>query len=137
MASDEDYMAFLNAASSGIEGGKAKAATGQEARCKTMDEGVEVPEVLGKVCKEAVYESDADEPFVKVGLRYHGSDGLPDEGMSTTAAGGGCHGRTLTESSRVCQVGRVSEGAGDAGDHHGSCRLGSAGTVQPGDRGGT
>lgn len=85
MASDEDYMAFLDKANAdpslgySVTGAKA----GEKMQLKTLDEGLDVPKEL-KVATEKeewVYVSDADEPFVAVSLRIHGEK-LPDEGLS-------------------------------------------------------
>jgi hypothetical protein len=87
MASDEDYMAFLNKAnedpSKGYNTTSAAAATGAgsgKIQLKTVDAGVEVPRELKAATdkEEWVYISDADEPFVAVSLRLEGST-LPDE----------------------------------------------------------
>jgi hypothetical protein len=86
MATDEDYMSFLDKAnkdpSEGYDKGVNNASSGKGGQFKTTDVGVEVPRVLVKVTKEAFYTSDADEPFEAVGLRWdEGGRGLPDEGM--------------------------------------------------------
>ncbi|CAM1503859.1 Fc.00g014500.m01.CDS01 [Cosmosporella sp. VM-42] len=73
MASDEDYMAFLNKANQET----APAKTQQSGTVKTKTVDGEVPKALKNVCKDAVYISDADEPFEEVSLKYDG--GLPDE----------------------------------------------------------
>lgn len=84
MASDEDYMAFLDKANQDPSLGYS--ATGQKAggevQLKTMDEGAEVPNELRMATEreEWVYVSDADEPFVAVSLKLDGGK-LPDEGL--------------------------------------------------------
>jgi hypothetical protein len=83
MASDEDYMSFLDKANQDASGG-GKASTqsgGQNQKFKTTDSGAEVPKEIQEVTKDAFYVSDADEPFVGVSLKYDGSDSMPDEGM--------------------------------------------------------
>ncbi|UNI20101.1 hypothetical protein JDV02_006225 [Purpureocillium takamizusanense] len=82
MASDEDYMAFLDKANKDLDEGKAhaqsQAAGGSKTQFKAMDAGMEAPSAISKVCQSEVYVSDADEPFEAVSLKYSGSD-LPDE----------------------------------------------------------
>lgn len=81
MASDEDYMAFLNKANEDPSAGTSNAASSsKKVELKTTDDGVDVPGVLVRATKDAWYVSDADEPFVVVALKHDG--GLPDEGMS-------------------------------------------------------
>jgi hypothetical protein len=83
MASDEDYMAFLNKANQDADEGKAAATTqsaGQQRTFKTADEGSELPKSIADVCKDTFYVSEADEPFKGVSLRWKGEGGLPDEG---------------------------------------------------------
>jgi hypothetical protein len=81
MASDDDYMAFLNKANEDPSAGTSKSASeDKKAEFKTMDEDVDVPGVLVRATKDAWYVSDADERFVVVALRYEGGK-LPDEGM--------------------------------------------------------
>jgi hypothetical protein len=53
---------------------------------KTVDSGVTVPKQILKVTKEAIYTSDADEPFVPVALKWNeDGKGLPDEGMFSSS----------------------------------------------------
>ncbi|KAI0137239.1 hypothetical protein BJ170DRAFT_678090 [Xylariales sp. AK1849] len=79
MASDEDYMAFLDKANEDPSEGYAKPAGGKQ-EFKATDAGVQVPAVLKDVVKNAFYVSDADEPFVPVCLKWdEGGKGLPDE----------------------------------------------------------
>jgi hypothetical protein len=95
MATDEDYMSFLDKANQDVSGGKQTTAQGSKFQFKTTDAGSEVPKAIREACKDAVYVSDADEPFEEVSLRWNG-DGLPDEGMlsfvptSFSAADGRC-----------------------------------------------
>lgn len=82
MASDDDYMAFLNKANQDPSEGYAKKPTtaAAEQGFKTTDAGVEVPAMLLKVAGDSFYVSDADEPFVPVSLSWNeGGKGLPDE----------------------------------------------------------
>ncbi|OAA71198.1 hypothetical protein ISF_01749 [Cordyceps fumosorosea ARSEF 2679] len=85
MASDEDYMSFLNKANQDADEAHAKASgtartqAGSRAKLKTLDAGQKAPQGIVKVCKEVVYTSDADEPFEPVSLKYTGDGGLPDE----------------------------------------------------------
>ncbi|POS83528.1 hypothetical protein EPUL_003954 [Erysiphe pulchra] len=70
---DKDYMEFLN---------KANEIDFQSNRTdkfelKSLDQNLEIPEVLQKATQEAYYISDADEPFVPVVLKV--KDGIPDE----------------------------------------------------------
>jgi hypothetical protein len=86
MASDEDYMAFLDKANADPNAGYTATAAkkaGGLAQLKTMDEGVEVPTELKMATEkeEWVYVSDADQPFVAVSLKCPGEK-LPDEGLS-------------------------------------------------------
>jgi hypothetical protein len=88
MASDEDYMAFLNKAnkdpSEGYEQATTTSSGGAGGPFKTTDSGVEVPKVLLAVTRGKFYVSDADEPWEAVGLGWNeGGRGLPDEGESS------------------------------------------------------
>lgn len=83
MASDQDYMAFLDKANNDADEAHASAAktqSGSRAQLKALDAGQTAPKSIVDVCKEAVYTSDADEPFEQVSLKYTGANGLPDEG---------------------------------------------------------
>lgn len=89
MASDEDYMAFLNKAnqdpSEGVAAPAQAPGQGQEgrARLRTTQQGVEVPAPLARLVGkgDAFYVSDADEPFEAVALGWdEAGKGLPDEG---------------------------------------------------------
>ncbi|KAK4067084.1 uncharacterized protein Triagg1_7812 [Trichoderma aggressivum f. europaeum] len=81
MASDEDYMAFLNKANQDADEGRAAAAQSSVAQrtFKTADEGSELPKSIAEVCRGAFYVSEADEPFKGVSLKWKGEGGLPDE----------------------------------------------------------
>ncbi|KAK5997034.1 hypothetical protein PT974_02384 [Cladobotryum mycophilum] len=82
MASDEDYMAFLNKANQDTDDARVAAATTQSfypPQFKTTDAGSEVPKVIRDAIGDAVYVSDADEPFHGVSLKWSGEGGLPDE----------------------------------------------------------
>ncbi|KAK4234309.1 hypothetical protein C8A03DRAFT_37927 [Achaetomium macrosporum] len=83
MASDEDYMAFLNKANEDPSKGLARGSTAPQASAKSFratQEGVEVPVPLVKVCENRDYVSDADMPFEAVALGWdEGGKGLPDE----------------------------------------------------------
>lgn len=80
MASDDAYAAFLEQANRDPNsGGTHAAATRPNRELKSVDEGEEVPRVLGEVTRGKFYVSDADEGFVPVCLRWGESD-LPDEG---------------------------------------------------------
>jgi hypothetical protein len=85
MASDEDYMAFLNKANQDPSEGVTPASTQAQGKpvFRTRQEGVEVPAVLDRLAKHggAFYTSDADEPFEAVALAWdEDGKGLPDEG---------------------------------------------------------
>jgi hypothetical protein len=84
MASDEDYMAFLDKANQDPSIGYSAMGqkTGGKVQLKTMDEGAEVPNELRMATEreEWIYSSDADEPFVAVSLKLKGEK-LPDEGL--------------------------------------------------------
>ncbi|KAF7532152.1 hypothetical protein G7Z17_g13669 [Cylindrodendrum hubeiense] len=78
MASDDDYMAFLNKANQDTGAGATTQSSGKIA-LKAKDAGSEVPKEISKVCRDAVYISDADEPFEEVSLKWDGKNGLPTE----------------------------------------------------------
>ena len=80
MASDDDYMAFLNKANKDPNEGTAKTQGKEKIELKAVDQGVKVPAGLKKATSDAFYVSDADEPFVPVVLKYEGKK-LPDEGQ--------------------------------------------------------
>ncbi|QYT01431.1 hypothetical protein H0G86_008469 [Trichoderma simmonsii] len=86
MASDEDYMAFLNKANQDADEGRAAQAAqssrggaGQQRTFKTADEGSELPKSIAEAIRDAFYVSEADEPFKGVSLKWKGEGGLPDE----------------------------------------------------------
>lgn len=94
MASDEDYMNFLNKANEDAGGGSASAQrSGGQDKFKTTDSGRQVPQAIQKAIKDEVYVTDADEPFEGVALKCSG--GLPDEGTSI-------HSRATGSMSRTC-----------------------------------
>jgi hypothetical protein len=80
MASDEDYMAFLDKANKNPNEGTAKTQSKGKVELKAVDQGVKVPAGLKKATSDAFYVSDADEPFVPVCLKFEGKK-LPDEGQ--------------------------------------------------------
>jgi hypothetical protein len=87
MASDEDYMNFLDKANKDPSEGVAKSQQQglAKAQFKTTDKGVEIPAALKEVTQDAFYTSDADEPFVPVALNWdEAGKGLPDEGEFTS-----------------------------------------------------
>lgn len=80
MASDDAYAAFLERANQDPMQGRTHAAAARPNReLKSVDEGEEVPRVLGDATRGKFYVSEADEGFVPVCLRWTGDD-LPDEG---------------------------------------------------------
>ncbi|KAK0741035.1 hypothetical protein B0T18DRAFT_432234 [Schizothecium vesticola] len=86
MASDDDYLAFLNKANQDPSEGRATTtATDTNSPFKITSAGVAVPRVLQALTRreDLVYVSDADEPFFPVALRFGGGQGggggLPDE----------------------------------------------------------
>lgn len=82
MASDGDYMSFLDKANQDVSGGSASTAQkGGSFQFKATDTEVEVPKEIKEVTQDAFFVSEADEPFVAVALKYDGSS-LPDEGAS-------------------------------------------------------
>ncbi len=85
MASDEDYMSFLDKANKDPSEGYAQT-QGAKAQFKTTDHGASVPEPLVAATREAFYTSDADEPFVPVALAWESDKGLPDEGECAARA---------------------------------------------------
>lgn len=73
MASDADYMDFLNKANRQREAGSNQLSTesSQQISTKTVEPGVAVPGVLKEV--DAFYTSDTDEPFEPVLLKWDGA----------------------------------------------------------------
>ncbi|KAG5971768.1 hypothetical protein E4U55_001088 [Claviceps digitariae] len=81
MASDDDYMSFLDKANRDLSEGQALAKTHDvesKTAFKTTDAGMQAPRVIREACEDAVFVTDADEPFEEVSLKWDG-DGLPDE----------------------------------------------------------
>jgi len=80
MASDEDYMSFLNKANENPSAGVTTSSKKEKVQLKTKDAGAEIPSVLKIPTEneEWIYSSDADEPFVGVNLKISGGK-LPDE----------------------------------------------------------
>lgn len=75
-------MAFLNKANEDTSNGHAASVKNkQPAQFKTKDSGSQVPGPIQAAVSDAVYTSDADEPFEAVSLKWEGN-GLPDEGES-------------------------------------------------------
>lgn len=84
MASDEDYMAFLDKANRDPNEGYAKPQSSSNgssgAPFKATDDGAQIPAAIQEATREAFYVSDADEPFVPVCLAWDETGkGLPDE----------------------------------------------------------
>ncbi|KAI0025111.1 hypothetical protein F4780DRAFT_722279 [Xylariomycetidae sp. FL0641] len=81
MASDEDYMAFLDKANQDPSAGSSSVKTqDKKDEFKATDDGASVPALLQQATRDAFYVSDADEPFVPVCLEWdEGGKGLPDE----------------------------------------------------------
>ncbi|KAJ9141915.1 hypothetical protein NKR23_g7637 [Pleurostoma richardsiae] len=79
MATDDDYMAFLDKANKDPSEGHAKAQGGGSGGFKAADEGAPVPQALAAAARGKFYTSDADEPFVPVSLAWEGGEELPDE----------------------------------------------------------
>jgi hypothetical protein len=99
MASDQDYMSFLDKAnedpSKGVQKQSGSGSDNKKKKAfRTTQEGVDVPTPLARVCERgAFYTSDADEPFEAVALRWdEGGRGLPDEGMSFIFSSSSCFG---------------------------------------------
>lgn len=82
MASDDDYMNFLNKANEDPSAGSAQTTAKDSGKkeLKATDHGAEIPQPLVKATEDAFYVSDADEPFVPVSLAWEKGEGLPDEG---------------------------------------------------------
>lgn len=82
MASDSDYMDFLNKANEDPNQGSVSAQAQQgkgKKELKAADHGAEIPQPLVAATQDAFYMSDADEPFVPVSLAWEKGDGLPNE----------------------------------------------------------
>jgi hypothetical protein len=83
MSSDQDYASFLDKANQDPAKGVASSQQASKKKLRTTQHGVEVPAPLTRVCKDAFYVSDADEPFEPVALEWdEDGKGLPDEGES-------------------------------------------------------
>ncbi|KAL5625192.1 hypothetical protein BROUX41_005252 [Berkeleyomyces rouxiae] len=84
MSSDQSYLDFLNKANAPLDSSGADAAqqasAGRQGGLHLVDAGEDIPRPLAAL-GDAVYTSDADEPFVPVVLRWDetGNKGLPDE----------------------------------------------------------
>lgn len=76
MASDEDYMSFLDKANEDPSAGTTKSQGQGKVELKAVD--TDVPAPLTKATKDAFYVSDADEPFEPVALKFSGKT-LPTE----------------------------------------------------------
>ncbi|KAI1279740.1 hypothetical protein F5Y07DRAFT_32149 [Xylaria sp. FL0933] len=80
MASDEDYMAFLDKANRDPNEGYAEPQSKSKGEFKATDDDAKIPAAIQQATKDAFYVSDADEPFVPVCLAWdEGGKGLPDE----------------------------------------------------------
>ncbi|KAI1110037.1 hypothetical protein F5Y14DRAFT_466157 [Nemania sp. NC0429] len=80
MASDEDYMAFLEKANRDPNEGYAKPQSSGGEPFKATDDGAQIPAAIQEATRDAFYVSDADEPFVPVCLAWDETGkGLPDE----------------------------------------------------------
>lgn len=144
MASDEDYMSFLDKTNQDLSDGQALAKR-QEAQSnavfKTTDAGTQVPKVIKEACEDAVYVTDADEPFKEVSLKWDGS-GLPDEStrlpsnpppFSPTPAGFLCYSNhCFLVYSRICQAHRALGRRVRRHQHHGSHGVGFTRPVHTG-----
>jgi hypothetical protein len=74
MASDSDYMAFLDKANQQRDAGSSQVeanSVSQQVRTDTVETGVTVPQVLKTV--NAFYVSETDEPFEPVALSWAGA----------------------------------------------------------------
>lgn len=81
MASDSEYMDFLNKANEDPSAGSAAAQSSRgKKELKAADHGADIPQPLVTATKDAFYVSDADEPFVPVSLAWEKGEGLPNEG---------------------------------------------------------
>ncbi|PHH73200.1 hypothetical protein CDD82_5606 [Ophiocordyceps australis] len=80
MASDEDYMAFLDKANKDVSDGQAGAQqqSKDKAVFKTKDAGMDVPKPIQDACKDTFYVTEADEPFEGVSLKWD-KETLPNE----------------------------------------------------------
>ncbi|KAJ2973013.1 hypothetical protein NUW58_g9049 [Xylaria curta] len=80
MASDEDYMSFLDKANRDPNEGQVKSQSSSKAEYKATDDGAKIPPAILEATKDAFYVSDSDEPFEPVSLAWdEGGKGVPDE----------------------------------------------------------
>ncbi|KAI1093382.1 hypothetical protein F5B19DRAFT_450105 [Rostrohypoxylon terebratum] len=80
MASDGDYMAFLDKANEDPSKGYTKPQSASKQEFKATDDGAQIPAAIQEATKDSFYVSDADEPFAPVYLAWNeGGKGLPDE----------------------------------------------------------
>ncbi|OTB03410.1 hypothetical protein M426DRAFT_321784 [Hypoxylon sp. CI-4A] len=80
MASDGDYMSFLDKANKDPNEGYTKTQNSSKQEFKATDDGAHIPAAIQEATKDSFYVSDADEPFVPVYLAWDESGkGLPDE----------------------------------------------------------
>ncbi|XXG97214.1 glucose repression mediator protein [Hypoxylon texense] len=80
MASDEDYMAFLDKANRDPSEGYSKPQSSSQQEFKATDDGAQIPAAIQEAIQGTFYSSDTDEPFVPVYLAWNESGkGLPDE----------------------------------------------------------
>uniref|UniRef100_A0A0B7JLS4 Anthranilate synthase n=1 Tax=Bionectria ochroleuca TaxID=29856 RepID=A0A0B7JLS4_BIOOC len=79
MASDSDYMSFLDKANEDVSGGgKATTQSKGHFQFKATDTGAKVPKEIKDAIKDTFMVSEADEPFEAVSLEVK-EDSLPDE----------------------------------------------------------
>ncbi|KAJ5666728.1 hypothetical protein N7462_011137 [Penicillium macrosclerotiorum] len=71
MASDNDYMSFLNKANADLDAGRTPQQGASTTKTETVHASVQIPASLQSV--DAYYISDADEPFEPVALRWEGA----------------------------------------------------------------
>ena len=85
MATDEEYMAFLDKANRDPNEGYATpqaVAPSLAQEFKAQDVGAKVPAAIAAVTTDRFYTSEADEPFVPVALKWDERGlTLPDEGQ--------------------------------------------------------
>lgn len=75
MATDDAYLSFLDKANAALNAGRSAQTQTQSVggfvRTETIDIDVRIPESLREV--DTVYESETDEPFEPVALRWEGA----------------------------------------------------------------
>jgi hypothetical protein len=73
MASDSDYMAFLDKANAQRDAAASNQGhqPSKQIRTETVETGVRVPDALKRV--DTYYVSETDEPFEPVALRWEGA----------------------------------------------------------------